>query len=150
MPIEMRSVEPPFTLNNPKEGYICFREEYVKDSDPTGYTTAKRIFGDYSYWEFLCGISWFKEAKQKWDVELDAKLQSEGMKKIRELAGGEDAKALAAARFLALLEHKKGKISVKRGRPSKEEIEGNLKAETQNRKEIDADAERIRLIVNAD
>lgn len=145
LPIELRTVEPPFTLTNPREGYVCMREEYVKDGDPTGYTTGMRIFGDFGYWEYLSKIRWFKEELEKWDRELDAKLQSEAIKKIRELAKGEDQKALAASKFLANLEHRKG--GSKRGRPSKDEIEGRMKEELQERSEVDDDAERIRLVM---
>jgi hypothetical protein len=148
LPIEMRVVAPPFTLNNPKEGYVCFRTKYVNDGDPTGYTTAMGTLGDFTYWEFLMAVPWFREAKENWDRELDAKLKSEGMKKIRELAKGEDPKALQAARFLATQEYKKGSgASLKRGRPTKEEIEGNLKAETRAAKDIEDDAARIKLVI---
>src|SRR5690242_9742651 len=100
LPIENRSVEPPFTLNRPKDGYVCMQEEYIKDADPTGYKTAMRIFGEYAYWEMLCKIKWFIENKEAWDRELDAKLKSEGISKIRELSTGDDPKALNAAKFL--------------------------------------------------
>lgn len=148
MPIEKRTVEPPFTLNRPKEGYVCFREEYVKDADPTGYKTALRILGDYDYWEMLMRVQWFREAKENWDRELEAKLQSENIQKIRELAKGEDAKALNAAKFLATLEYKKGtKTPAKRGRPSNEEVEGHLKEAARERSEVDEDAARIQLVI---
>ena len=146
LPLELRVVEPPFTLFQPKEGFICLREEYIKDSDPTGYKTALRIFGEFAYWEYLSGIRWFAEALEVWNKELDAKLKSEGISKIRELAKGEDPKALNAARFLATLEYKKGGTTLKRGRPSKEEIEGNLKQELKERDAVDEDAERIKLV----
>lgn len=145
LPIDLRSVEPPFTLNYPRDGYICLREEYIKDGDPTGYKTAMRIFGEFAYWEYLCGIGWFRQAKETWDRELDAKLKSEGISKIRELAKGEDPKALNAAKFLATLEYKKG-VS-KRGRPSSEEVEGKLKEEARARTDVDEDAARIKLVV---
>jgi hypothetical protein len=144
LPIDMRRHEPPFTLNNEKEGFLCFRKEYVNDGDPTGYTTAMRIFKDYFYWEYLCGIAWFNEAKEGWDRELDAKLKAEGIKKIRELAQGDDPKALNAAKFLATLDYKRG--GLKRGRPSKEEIDGNIKAAIKDRQAIDDDAARIKLV----
>jgi hypothetical protein len=146
LPIALRVVEPPFTLNYPKEGYICLRQEYVKDADPTGYKTAMRIFGEYEYWEYLKSIAWFREALQDWDRELDSKLRSENIAKIRELAKGEDAKALNAAKFLATLEYRKETSTAKRGRPSNEEVEGRLKQEASERDAVDEDAVRIRLV----
>lgn len=149
MPIDLRTVEPPFTLSLRKDGYICLREEYILDSDPTGYKTAMRIFGEFAYWEYLNSIKWFKEIKETWDRELEAKLKSEGIEKIRTIAKGDDPKALQAARFLATLEYKKGSssLSPKRGRPSSEEVEGRLKQETREREAVDEDAERIKLVV---
>ena len=76
--LELRTVEPPFTLYLRKEGYVCLGEEFVKDADPTGYKTAMRIFGEYAYWEYLCGIRWFVEALDTWNKELDAKLSQRG------------------------------------------------------------------------
>jgi len=105
-----------------------------------------RIFGEFGYWQYLCSVKWFLEAKEDWDKELDAKLKSEGLAKIRQLAEGDDPKALNAARYLANLEYKKTGTP-KRGRPTKEEIEGNLKQELRNRTEVDEDADRIKLVV---
>src|SRR6476661_10606613 len=107
LPIELRRGEPPFTLNHKKDGLICFREEYVRDADPTGYTTSTRLLGDFTYWTLLCKTSWFRDALESWNEELEAKLQAEAMRKIREIAEGDDAKALAAAKFLAQKEYKK-------------------------------------------
>ena len=144
MPIENRVVEPPFTLNNPKEGYICFREEYVKDSDPTGYTTAMRLLGDYTYWQYLMKVRWFVEAKKGWDEELDAKIESQALAKIQEIANSDSKSAMSAARFLAQLEYRKN--GPKRGRPSNDEVEGLLKEEAKHRASVEDDAARIGLI----
>jgi hypothetical protein len=143
LPIENRLGEPPFTLHADKEGYVNFGQEYIKDADPTGYTTAKRLLGDYSYWKFLMKVQWFREAKKDWDEELEAKLYAQGLAKIREIALGDDPKALAAAKYLANKEFKQG--GVKRGRPSSDEVEGRLKQEVENIASTDADAERIGL-----
>lgn len=145
LPIEQRRGEPPFTLSLKRDGLICFREEYVRDGDPTGYTTSVRLLGDYSYWTFLCKVGWFRDALEVWNEELEAKLKSEAMRKIREIAEGDDAKALAAAKFLAQKEYKKT-AGTKRGRPSKEEIEGKLQNEVDDLKQLEDDANRIRLI----
>lgn len=145
LPLESRTVEPAFTLYYPREGLICLREEYVADGDPSGYKTAMRLFGEYSYWKYLSKISWFKEALKAYDEELEAKLYSEGLDKIRELAKGEDAKALKAAEYLANGRYKQ-ESGAKRGRPSKDEVEGRLKQETRERDEVNEDAARIRLV----
>lgn len=145
LPLESRTVEPAFTLYYPKDGLICLREEYVNDADPSGYKTAIRLFGEYAYWKYLMGIPWFREAVAVYDEELEAKLYSEGLDKIREMATGDDAKALKAAEYLANGRFKK-EAGPKRGRPSRAEVEGNLKRATEEKTEVEEDAARIRLI----
>lgn len=144
LPIEQRVGEPPFTLFLDKEGYINFGKEYVADGDPTGYTTATRLLDGYPHWKQLEKAMWFRAAKAIWDEELDAKLKAEALLKIRELSKGDDAKALQAAKYLANQEYKE-KTS-KRGRPSKEEVEGKLNEDAEEAKRLREDAERIRLI----
>lgn len=147
LPIENRLGEPPFTLHVDKPDKINFGQEYIADGDPTGYTTAKRLLGDYGYWRFLNKVSWFREAVKLWDEELEAKLYAEGMATIRQMAAGDDPKALQAAKYLANLEFKVDKQGSKRGRPSKEEVEGRLNQMAEEEQELVDAAERISLRV---
>lgn len=147
MPLEKRIAEPPFTLNTPVEGYVCFRTEYVADADPSGYTTAMRIFKDYEYWKFLMKVSWFREAVDSWNDELDAKLYAEAMSRIRSISNDEDHKgSLQAAKFLATQGYKVDGSKAKRGRPSKEEVQGILKQTAEATRELEEDAQRIRMV----
>ena len=135
-----------FTLTYPKPGLVCLGKEYIADGDPSGYTTSTRLFRDFGYWEYLKKAGWFREALRLWDEELEAKLYSEGMLKIREVAKSEDKGALVAARYLANLEFKKGKGPLKRGRPSNDEVEGKLNQIASEEKELEEAANRIRLV----
>lgn len=147
LPVESRVVEPAFTLYQSKEGYTNLGREYLADCDPTGYTTAIRIFGEYSYWKYLLKSQWFREAVRVWDEEMEAKLYSQGLAKIRELANSEDKSALTAAKFLANKEFRlSGKASTQRGRPTTEEVEGKLAQAAKDVSDINEDAARIRLI----
>lgn len=152
LPIENRVVGPAFTLFQDREGLINFGKEYINDNDPTGYTTATRLLGEYAYWKFLMKVQWFREAKEIWDEELDAKLTSEGLAKIRQIALSEDKGALVAAKYLANQDYKNAnnkKSAHSRGRPSKEEVAGHLAQEAREAKETLEDAERIKLVRNA-
>lgn len=146
LPIEQRLIKPPFTLHNEREGYVCFGQEYVNDADPTGYTTSKRLLGDFGYWRHLLKAAWFREALELWNEELDAKLKAEGLKVIRETAASDDKAALAAARYLANLDYKNNSPASKRGRPSKEEVEGRLASEARELKDVEEDYKRIQLV----
>lgn len=147
--IECRTKEPMYTLMHERRGLPCFRHIYVALADPTGYELAVRYLEDYNHWEQLMKCTWFREAKEVWDRELDAKLTSEGMKVIRFLAEGNEttpvATQLTAAKYLADKAFRKiVKEAPKRGRPTKEEVAGNLTVETQSAREIADDLARIR------
>lgn len=149
MPLDMRTFSPLYTLHHDVKGYINFRKEYVKDEDPTGYKTASRLLEDYSHWQLLMGTQWFKDAKKIWDEELDAKLEARAMDAMKALMVDTDnkpAERIAAAKIIL------GKTGVKqpqtspRGRPSKEEVQGNLKQETAAERTLQEDLARIGLI----
>lgn len=145
LPIDERVIEPVFSLYFDREGLINLGREYINDGDPSGYKTSTRIFKDFGYWKHLLKAGWFRDAVRTWDEELEAKLYSEGLQKIRQVAASEDKGALTAARYLAdknfILEKK-----ASRGRPSKDEIEGRLKNEADELSQIQEDAARIRLV----
>lgn len=140
---EFRTTKPVFSLYTDKPGCVNFGSAYIEDADPTGYKTSKRFFDNYDFFTHLMKSRWFREAKDQWDREIDAKLTSEGLDKIRELAKGTDAKALSAAKFLAK-EQYKNPSGKKRGRPSNDEIAGTMKNILEDDNLIQADFERIR------
>ena len=141
--------EPLYTLHHDKPGLINFRRVYVELADPTGYKIANKLLEDYSHWQMLMKQPWFREAKELWDQELDAKLKSEGLEAIRMFADGIEGVApavqLTAARYLADSAHRKTKAAP-RGRPSKEEVSGELKREATESSDMAADLARIRSI----
>lgn len=145
------TIEPMYSLYYDYDGIPNFRKEYVRLGDPSGYKLAELYLEDYDHWEMLMRCSWFREAKEQWDRELDAKLTAEGMDAVKTLAdGGEGvspAVQLQAAKFMATKAYRdKGDAKPKRGRPSKEEVEGNLKQETADAKAFADDLKRIQLV----
>lgn len=142
--VEDRAIKPIYTLHDTKEGYINFRKEYLEDEDPTGYTTAVRLLDGWEHWLKLMRSAWFQDAKAAWDRELDAKLAARALKKINEIAQGDSGSALNAAKYLANKEYKNS--GPKRGRPSKQEVEGELKNEVANARELEDDLKRIRAV----
>jgi hypothetical protein len=144
LPLEKRTIEPFFSLYKDKEGVINFGKVYVRCADPSGYKVAQEILeGDYTLWTVLMGCRWFVAAKEVWDRELDAKLYSEGMEKIRDLAeNGMPAQKLSAAKFLANKEYRKDKSTLK-GRPKREEIDKAAKALAEHEQDFENDLKRI-------
>lgn len=142
---EHRSGECYFTLHKDKPGLINFGKVYVEEGDPSGYkVTQKLLDGDYTLWTILMGCRWFVSAKELWDRELDAKLFSEGMDQIRELAeNGMPAQKLSAAKFLANKEYKKDKSNSK-GRPRREDIDRAARDLAVSDRDIEDDLNRIK------
>lgn len=148
LPVDDRLPSPVFTLHEDRPGLINLGAAYVSLGDPTGYKLSKQYLESYDHFQFFMKSSWFREAKEVWDKELDAKLASEGLDSIREYAKGIEgvpsSVTLAAAKFLANKSYKEKNPS--RGRPSKEEVAGNLKTETEAAQTYIDDAARIKLV----
>lgn len=133
---------PIYTLYSDKPGYICARTTFVELNDPTGYKWAMKYLGDYEHWKYLMKAKWFREAYDVWIDELKTKLRSEALDTIKTIAtNGQPAQALVAAKYLASFEWEKAS----RGRPSKAEIQGELKRAAKAFEVEDDDAQRIGL-----
>lgn len=145
LPIEARMRKPLFSLYSDKPDMINFGKVYVECADPSGYKVAQKILdGDYTLWTVLMGCRWFLAAKELWDRELDAKLYSEGMEEIRDLAkNGMPAQKLAASKFLATKAYKKDN-SASKGRPRREDIDKAAKDLAASDMDIERDLKRIK------
>lgn len=143
---ESKTILPPFTLNTDKPGLINFGKKYMEYGDVTGYKVTMELFKDYSYWDFLMRSSWFREAKEGWDRAIHAKQISIATDALNDIAKNEEDKGrLSAAKFLFDNGLKGlGLGPAKRGRPSKEEVEGQMKKDAASIKEIEDDLKRIR------
>jgi hypothetical protein len=148
IPIESRQGPPKFTLHRDRPGLINFGKEYIAYGDMTGYKMADKYLEGYSHWNLLMKSQWFKEAKAIWDEEIEARLHAEAMETLVAISKGEGPQAIQAAKFLATKQYREkhpGKGI--RGRPSKDEVAGQLKQELEDAKTISRDAERIFKVV---
>jgi hypothetical protein len=145
LPLEKRVQDPFFSLHKDKPGLINFGRVYVEEADPSGYKVAQRLLdGDFTLWTVLMGCRWFVAAKEIWDRELDARLYSEGMDEIRELAKtGMPAQKLAAAKFLATKAYKKDN-STSKGRPKREDVDKAARELAASERDIEDDLKRIK------
>lgn len=143
-PVSYRSIEPVFSLYDDRPGLINCRTTFVQMKDPTGRKWALTYLGDWNHWLRLWKCKWFREAYDAWITELNLQLKSEAIAKALEIMNGENgAQALAAAKFIATAEYDKAG----RGRPSKQEREGELKRATEALTVEDEDLKRIGLTV---
>lgn len=137
-----------FSLHDDRPGLVNARKAFVALEDPTGYEFAMRYLnGSFEHWTRLMACDWFKEAYRLWMGELNAKFKAKAFRKIRDLADGDDtppAVKLQANKYL----HSLDKPTSNRGRPSGEEVTGELKRLAEEARSVKEDMERIGLKAN--
>lgn len=138
---EDRACEAVFSFTG-REGFIDARKTFVELRDPTGYKWAMKYLQSYEHFTILMKAKWFREEYDSWIDELKAIMKSEAIARIAEIAKGSSVQSLPAAKYIAGAEWEKVHG---RGRPSKAELNGELKKLTDAVASDNADAVRIGL-----
>lgn len=129
------------------EGYPSLYRLYMETDDPTEWDFAQKYMDGWEHWEMVSGSSWFQEHITRWRKELDLRMRSRALARIKAESKTGSKEALAASRYLL----EKGwipKDERTRGRPSKDEIKRRAEEEFKQLTKIDDDLERIRGKVN--
>jgi len=144
--IDNEGVKPIFTVKDhdyEKDGivYYSLKNIYFSYDHIPGfeYEFAKDVFNSWDHWVGLCNSS-MKELIAGWRDEYTVMIQAKAFKALAKTAYYDGAKGTPAARFLA----DRG-WEVKRGRPSKEEVERVKKVEAGLEREVADDIERMGL-----
>lgn len=126
-----------FDLNAEIDGEIrllpSISRLYLETADPTEYEFATKYFEDWQHWKTLSQTKWFQPYLIPMREELELKLRSNALKKIKEIAFGKGPPNFTANKII-LDETWKEKNS--RGRPTNKEIDENLKKETEEAKKL--------------
>jgi hypothetical protein len=154
--MDYRRDQAPFTIMDYDRYDVqrpSFRRLYLEIGDPTEYEQAIQLLGSVEHWKTLIEANWFRPYIDKWRMELAHKIKSETFKDIEELSRttNSDAVRLQALKMLLTkaedvgtpIELDKDKTKDKRGRPSKKEVEGNLKRMSKEEKAMEADYARM-------
>lgn len=131
-----------------------FKKLYMSIGDPTEYRIGTEILSNPSHWEKLKTSSFFQQCLQECRDELTARIRSEAFKLIEHEAKSKfnsDAVRLSAQKFLAsagfdnmMKESAPAQSSGRKvGRPSKAEVEGALKRETEEEKALNEALKRV-------
>lgn len=129
----------------------------LKDYDHRGCYSLKKIYMTYDHvpnleYEFALDVfgSWdhfkrleksvLRQSLKEWRDELEIKNAAKAIKNLISISQQENAAGASSARYLA----EKGYV-VKRGRPSKEEVERQRKIEAGVEKDLEDDLERLQL-----
>jgi len=130
-----------FLQNNPEGIYDLdeFHKRFVEIEDVTEYQAAIALVGSWAEWERIKqNYQEFVGFIADWVLEVELKIKSKCIKKIVGLANSKEKEAFQAAKFLATQEYKRRPGA---GRPSKAEVEREVKqiakaaADTKDEKE---------------
>jgi len=137
--------------DNLELGLYSFKKLYLSHLDPTEYEQAKYILNSIPHWERICRTGRLKPLIEDCRLELSKLIRSKAFKYIEKEALVSDSSAvrLSAQKFLvgpgaALMYPKDPEVTKKRGRPSKDEVDGNLKQMSEDEKRMMDDLERVK------
>ena len=120
--------------------YSSCKKLYLAIGDPTEYEQVKELFGSLAHWVKLCECKSLKVHIQAWREELELKVKSTAIKNMISLSkginGGPQARWLAEC----------GWKGPKRGRPTKEEIDGALEKSKKEKENLKDYASRLDLV----
>lgn len=137
----------PYTLRDEDhpEGYRSLYKLYMLTEDPTEFTFATKYLAGHSHWARLCESEWFIPFVVRWREELELKLKAKAMEIVQEVARDnshknqfEAVKILLNSGWRERTPSKKG-----RGRPSKEELQGELKRTANEHHLLQEDLKRV-------
>lgn len=101
--------------------YPSLKKLYINHADPVEYDFATTHLDGWKHWQRLCNNAIVGRAIEEWREELSLKLMSEGVQQLVQIATEKDS--YQAAKWLA----DRGWDVAKRGRPSKDEVDGAIK-----------------------
>lgn len=127
-----------------KEDLDQWRKRFVDTLDPTEYEGAMTLLGSWKDW-LRFKKSWPSFQKlhlNDWLEEIEVRLRSQALRSLALQAL--TSQGTSAAKFIA-----EGKYKVrKNGRPSNEEVQGNLRKESAIEREVAEDIARVKDLYN--
>lgn len=119
--------------------YPSLKRLFLEEGDPTEYLFATKYLYDWEHWQRLCKNALIGRHIDRWREELSLSLRADGISSIIDAALTD--KHYQASKWLA----DKGWEVKSRGRPSKEEIEGELRKQADAEKEFSDDFKLLTL-----
>lgn len=146
-PAERRAlIDIPYTLKEEDlvvgdKVYKSLKKIYLEMEDVTEFEFAMATIGSYKLWERLTKSQALREHIDQWRKELSLKLKAKALKEIVRAAAGNSFPAMKYLADKSYIEN----TTNKRGRPSKEDIQAELKKEMEASRTFQNDAKRIGL-----
>lgn len=121
--------------------YKSIKRLYLDIADPTEYEFAQQCFSGWNHWQRICNkTKALAPYIEEWRAELEVKLRSKGVKNLIKEATSTNKGAMQAAKWLA----DKGWADKRAGRPSNEQVDGEIKSQARIKAAVADDLERIR------
>jgi len=118
------------------------REEFLKLRDVTGIKFARKFLENFQHLEKLLQTDWFKPAYDAWVREIYLTLKQEALEKIEAISNEGSTQSFSAAKYIADLVSETNPAK-KRGRPSSEEVQGELKKQARQLSKAEEDYNRL-------
>ena len=125
-------------------GYPSLYRLYMELDDPTEWEVGQQLVDGWEHWEMLCACSWFKPYVERWRRELELRMKSKALARVKAEARTNSKESFMANRYLIEKgwEPKDGQ-KAGRGRPSKEEIKKAANEIASHQERISGDFDRI-------
>lgn len=131
--------------------YLSLYRLYMETEDLTEYEFATQYLDSWAHWQVLIQCTWFIPYVNRWREELDLKTKAAALKMIQKEAKDKNSKNLFQANKVLIdrsWENKSSKMVTPRGRPSKEEVQGELLRQVEEERRVDEDLERIQELLD--
>lgn len=123
-------------------GYPSLYRLYLEEDDITEYRFANKYMEGWEHWTMLTKSTWFKPFIARWREELSLKQESEILSTFKRIAESGEEGSFQANK-IRLDRIRKPKEASKRGRPSSQDLDIELKRLADESASTRQDAERI-------
>lgn len=120
--------------------YLSPRQLFVGLGDPTGYEFSQQYLDGWEHWKAFCASPRIRAFIEDWKEELEVKLRSKAITTVVADSESESRSSVASAKWLS----DRGWVEKRAaGKPSKEEVQRELKVATKIKDEHEDDWKRM-------
>ncbi len=126
-----------------------FKEMYLSIGDPTEYKMADQLFGTITHWQRVCLSTHLREFIAECRMSLKMSILSDAYHRILNdtMVSENDGVRLSSLKFLiGYMERGEGEKGPGRGRPSRDEVDGELKRLAAEEKGVKDDIKRLTVV----
>ena len=124
-------------------GYPSLYLKYLLAADLTEYLFAQEYLEGWDHWEKLCKSEWFKPYLSRWRKELSLKLEAEILHRFALIAANPSAEGAFQANKILLDRIRKPATALKRGRPTDDAIQAEIRHLASQERKVQDDLKRM-------